>query len=201
MHTSSILCLAGSLRKDSYNKKLIDYASRLVDEVDAKSTVIDLNDFELPIYNEDWETANGLHPNALKLKKLMAEHGGLIIASPEYNSSITPVLKNVIDWISRSSPGEVGLASYKNKVAGIISASPGALGGLRGLYHLRDILLNIGVLVYPNVVAIPKSFQAFYENNALADPHLNDSLKLLVEGVVNLTRASDRSSLAPTNLS
>ena len=97
----------------------------------------------------------------MKLKKLFIEHHGFLISSPEYNSSISAVLKNAIDWISRPVAGEAPLAAFQFKAAALMSASPGALGGLRGLVHLRSILGNIGVLVLPTQVAISKGFEAF----------------------------------------
>ncbi len=96
-------------------------------------------------------------------------HDGLLIASPEYNSSITPLLKNTIDWVSRSAAGEAPLSAYQNKVAGIMAASPGGLGGLRGLVHLRSILQNIGVMVVPKQMAIAKAHDAFADDGTLKD--------------------------------
>src|SRR5574340_1703531 len=119
-------------------------------------TVIDLRDFAMPLYDGDLEQKEGLPSNALKLKDLMKSHHGFLISSPEYNSSISGVLKNTIDWASRQSDGEAPLACFNGKVAGIMSASPGGLGGLRGLVHVRAILENISVLVIPEQIAIAK---------------------------------------------
>lgn len=124
-------------------------------------TIINLGDFELPLFDEDLEHENGPPENATKLKKSFLEHDGLLIASPEYNSSISPLLKNVIDWVSRPVEGEPRLACYQGKVATIIAGAPGALGGLRGLVHVWSILSSIGVIVLPNQVAIPNAYDAF----------------------------------------
>src|SRR5688572_18337049 len=134
MSAPRILAFAGSLRKDSYNKKLLAIAVQGARDAGAEVTVVELVDYPLPLFDEDLERA-GTPENAKKLKQLFLEHDALLIASPEYNSSFTAITKNTIDWVSRSSPGEPGLAAYRGKTAAIIAASPGALGGLRGLVH------------------------------------------------------------------
>ena len=107
--------------------------------------------------------------NGKKLKQLFVDHDGLLIASPEYNSSITAVLKNAIDWVSRPASGEPSLVAFRSKVATLMSASPGALGGLRALFHVRSILSCIGVIVLPDQVAIAKAHEAFNADGALKD--------------------------------
>src|SRR5262249_37872709 len=134
-------------------------------------TIIDLRDYPLPIMDEELEAAEGPPANATALKALFLEHNGLLISCPEYNSSITPLLKNTIDWVSRPGPKNypLGLAGYKNKVAAWLSASPGALGGLRGLVHVRAILGNIGVIVLPEQFAVPAAADAFGPDGRLKD--------------------------------
>ncbi|MCH8344069.1 MAG: NAD(P)H-dependent oxidoreductase [Planctomycetes bacterium] len=165
-----ILAFAGSLRQGSYNKKLVRIAAAAARRAGADVTEINLGEYPLPVYDGDLEADAGLPENARKLKALMKGHGGFLIASPEYNSSISGALKNVIDWTSRPEPDEPGLVCYRGKVAAIMSASPGALGGLRGLVHLRAILGNIGVLVLPDQKAIASAAEAFAENGSLKDP-------------------------------
>lgn len=167
--TPRVLAFAGSTRKDSFNKKLVEIAATGAREAGATVTVIDLTDYPLPMFDQDLEAADGLPENVLKLKQLFLDHQGLMIASPEYNSSITAVMKNTLDWISRPAAGEPSLAAFQGKVANIISASPGALGGLRGLVHLRAILGNIGVIVLPDQIAIPKAHEAFDDDGSLKD--------------------------------
>lgn len=164
-----ILAFAGSTRKDSYNKKLLPIAAAGARAAGAEVTVIDLKDYPLPLYDGDLEQADGLPPNCQKLKTLFVEHDGLLIAAPEYNSSITGVLKNTIDWVSRPVPGQPPLVGFTGKVAALMSASPGALGGLRGLVHVRSILGNIGVIVLPDQLAIPRAFEAFQPDGSLKD--------------------------------
>jgi len=140
-------------------------------------TVIDLRDFQMPIYDGDLEIKDGLPSNAHKLKDLMLAHQGLLVASPEYNSSISGVLKNTIDWVSRQSEGEIPLACFKDKIAGLMSASPGGLGGLRGLVHVRAILENIGVLVIPNQIAISKAHEVFNLDGTMKDEKQEQQVK------------------------
>lgn len=169
MTAAKILAFAGSARQDSFNKKLVKIAAQGARTAGAEVTYLDFRDLPLPLYDGDLEEAEGLPENALKLKALMKAHQGFLIACPEYNSSITPLLKNAIDWASRPELGEPSLACFKEKVAVLMSASPGGLGGLRGLVHVRSILSNIGVLVLPDQKAIGNAHQAFDDNGNLQD--------------------------------
>jgi len=178
-----ILAFAGSTRTDSWNKKLIRIAAAA-----AGATLIDLRDFPLPLFDGDLEAKEGLPPHAKRFKTLLLEHDGLLIASPEYNSSVSGVLKNAIDWASRSEPGEAPLAPFAGKVAALMSASPGALGGLRGLVHLRSILGNIKVLVLPDQVAVSKAAEAFTPEGALKDPRQQASVEKLATGLAEVLR-------------
>jgi NAD(P)H-dependent FMN reductase len=174
-----ILAFAGSLRKESYNKKLVQIAAAGARAAGAEVTYLDLRDLPLPVFDEDLEKAEGLPANARKLKDLFLGHHGMLISAPEYNSSITAALKNAIDWASRLVPGEPPLACFLDKVAAIMSASPGALGGLRGLVHVRAILGNIHVLVLPDQVAVPRAFEAFAPDGSLKDPKQQTSVAKL----------------------
>ena len=164
-----VLAFAGSTRKDSYNKKLARIAAKAAEECGADVTLVDLKDLPMPLFDEDLEREAGMPESAAKLKALMVEHDGFLIASPEYNSSITAVLKNAIDWVSRPVPNEPSLLAFKGKTAVLMSASPGNLGGLRGLVHLRAILGNIGVMLLPDQIAVPKAYEAFDSDGRLKD--------------------------------
>lgn len=164
-----ILAFAGSTRQDSFNKKLIKVAAAGAIAAGAETTVLDLREFPMPLYDGDLEAKEGLPENAKKLKALFLANQGLLISSPEYNSSISGVLKNALDWVSRSGPGEAPLSAFAGKVAGLVAASTGALGGLRGLVHLRAILGNIKVLVVPEQVAVAKANEAFNPDGSLKD--------------------------------
>jgi NAD(P)H-dependent FMN reductase len=165
-----ILAFAGSTRADSYNKKLVGLAAVGARIAGADVTVIDLRDYPLMCYDADQEATDGLPANARKLKQLFLAHGGLLIASPEYNSGISGVLKNTIDWVSRpESADDPPLACFAGKTAALLSASPGPMGGWRGLLQLRLLLGNIKVLVLPDQISVPHAHEAFHPDGTLRD--------------------------------
>lgn len=170
---TNILAFAGSLRSNSWNKRLVQLAAQGAESVGAQVTSIDLADYPLPIFNQDLEDSDGMPENALRLKDMMTQSDGLLIASPEYNGSLTAALKNAIDWVSRSSADEspMALSAFRGKSAALLATSPGGLGGLRGLVHLRAILSGLGVTVIPGEIAIPHAHAAF------SDDGLNDQKK------------------------
>lgn len=170
MSVPKILAFAGSTRTASFNKQLTRFAADAARAAGVEVTVVDLRDYPLPLFDGDLEEQQGLPENARKLKALFREHDGFLIASPEYNSSISAVLKNALDWVSRAeTDDEPALVAYRGKAAALVSASPGALGGLRGLVHLRSILGNMGVIVLPEQVAVPKAHEAFDADGRLKD--------------------------------
>jgi len=169
MSKVKILAFAGSLRRESYNKKLVKIAVAGATAAGAEVTELDLRDLPMPIFDEDLEKSDGLHANARKFKDLLLAHQGLLISSPEYNSSVSAALKNAIDWASRPVPGEKPLECFDGKIAGLLAASPGALGGLRGLVTLRSILGNIKVIVLPDQFALVRASEAFDPHGALKD--------------------------------
>lgn len=186
-YTPKILAFAGSTRTDSWHKKLVKIAANGAKNIGAEVTFIDLRDYPMPLYDGDLEAKEGLPPNALKLKEVFWQHQGLLIASPEYNSSYSGVLKNTIDWLSRpASSDEPGLSCFVGKVAAIMSTSPGALGGLRGLAALRQLLENIQVIVLPSQVAVPKAFEVFNAEGMLSDAKQQGSIEKLGENVANM---------------
>jgi len=167
--TPRILAFAGSTRTDSFNKKLVKIAAQGARAAGAETTFVDLRDLPMPLFDEDLEANDGTPDTVRQFKALLLAHDGLLIASPEYNSSLTAVLKNAIDWASRPAEGEASLGCFVGKVAAIMSASPGALGGLRGLVSLRSILGNIKVIVLPDQIAVPKAYEAFDTDGSLKD--------------------------------
>jgi NAD(P)H-dependent FMN reductase len=166
---TKILAFAGSTRVESFNKKLVKIAAAGARAAGAEVTYLDLRDLPMPLYDGDLEAKEGIPANAKKFKELLLAHQGLLISAGEYNSSITGVLKNAIDWASRPLPGERSLACFVGKVATLMSASPGALGGLRALVHVRSILGNIKVLVLPDQIAVSKANEAFNPEGTLKD--------------------------------
>jgi NAD(P)H-dependent FMN reductase len=170
MTTPRILAFGGSLRRDSFNQKLAAVAAEGARAAGAEVTLIALRDFPLPIFDQDLEDAEGMPAAAKALKNLFREHHGLLIAAPEYNSSLTAALKNALDWVSRAeSDDEQPLVAFTGKTAALCAASPGALGGLRGLVHVRAILGNIGVTVLPDQIAVGKAHEAFAADGTLSD--------------------------------
>ena len=184
-----ILAFAGSARQESFNKKLIKIAVDGARKAGAEVTLIDLRDYPMPLYDQDLEAKEGLPENAKKIKQLMIDHQGFMISAPEYNSSITPLLKNTLDWASRkASPDETALIAYKGKAAVLMSASPGALGGLRSLVVLRSLLGNIGVLVLPAQKSIPQANQAFTPDGTLKDGKQQEEVFKLARELVDIIK-------------
>ncbi|MEZ5444538.1 MAG: NAD(P)H-dependent oxidoreductase [Gammaproteobacteria bacterium] len=182
-----VLCFAGANRAASYNKQLARAAHAAVVATGAEATLLDLRDFPLPLYDGDLEAAEGVPENALHLKTLFKAHQALLIAAPEYNSSITPLLKNTLDWISREHQGESGRVPYAGKVAALVAASTGALGGLRGLFHVRQILTTLGVLVLPEQLALSKAHEAFDAAGRLQDARQQSTLENIAQKLVGVT--------------
>ncbi len=185
MTQPKIVAFAGSLRAGSLNKQLIRLAVEDARAAGASVTLVDLRELALPLFDQDFETASGLPEAAKRFKGLLRDSDGFLIASPEYNSSITGALKNAIDWASRTeSDDEPPLVAFRGKAAALCSASPGALGGLRGLVHLRVILGNIGVIVLPDQVTIPTAHEAFDESGKLKDERKAKQVAKLARGIV-----------------
>jgi NAD(P)H-dependent FMN reductase len=186
---TKLIFLSGSIRKDSLNTKLAQLACKIAAELGANAEVIDLANYEMPIYNGDLEVESGLPENVQKLKEVFRRADGFFIASPEYNSSFSALLKNSLDWISRpSEANEAPLIAFNGKVAAISAASPGGFGGLRGLVPLRMMLGNIGVLVIPNQVALSFASNIFDESGDLKDAKQQKMLKAAVEAFVETSK-------------
>ncbi|MCH2134309.1 MAG: NAD(P)H-dependent oxidoreductase [Phycisphaerales bacterium] len=186
--TPRILAFSGSLRRNSWNQKLVEIAAQGARDAGAEVTLIHLADYPLPVYNEDLEAEDGLPSQATELKDLFRAHQGLLIASPEYNSSVTAALKNTIDWISRPQEDCPPLDCYDGKIAGLMATSPGALGGLRGLGPIRSILGNIKVTVLPRQVALPRCHEALAEPGRITPDALHEQVLLVGAEVAEAAR-------------
>lgn len=178
-----ILAFSGSARRDSLNKKLLAVAVQAVRDVGGEVTLLDLNDYSLPLYHGDLEDSAGLPAGAVKLIELITRHHALLIASPEYNSMITPLLKNTLDWCTR---GEAN--PFAGKVAAVVSASPGALGGIRSLQLAQQLLLKLGCHVVPRQTMLPHADKAFDANGQLTDARALKTVKELAAALVETTR-------------
>jgi chromate reductase, NAD(P)H dehydrogenase (quinone) len=189
MSTPKIVAFAGSTRAGSFNKKLVHIAAQAARDAGAEVTVVDLKDLPMPLYDGDLEEASGLPENAKKWKTILRAHDGFLISSPEYNSSITGVLKNAIDWASRTeTDDEPDLVCFRGKIAALVSASPGALGGMRALVHVRSMLGNIGVLVLPDQVSISTAHEAFDDAGKLKDERKTKKVAALAQSLVETLR-------------
>jgi chromate reductase, NAD(P)H dehydrogenase (quinone) len=178
--TPKILAFSGSLRKNSFNKMINEVAKAGAVNAGAIVTVVDLNDFPLPIYNDDDYVEFGQHENALALQEIVANHDGFLISTPSFNGSMTGALKNTFDWLSRQHPDIPREKMFKGKYAAILSASPGSFGGIKALKHVRDVLTNLLVNVLPQEIAVPFVREKF----ELGNPEMQDQkYKRILESV------------------
>lgn len=184
-----ILAFAGSARVESFNKTLVKLAATAAKAAGAEVTYLDFLDYPMPLYNQDLETAQGLPETVVQFKTMLKTHQGFLIACPEYNGSITPLLKNAIDWASRPEPEEspLGLTCFKGKVAALLATSPGGLGGIRGLVHVRAILEGIGTIVIPEQKAIPAAAKAFDANGQLIEQRQAEAVAGIGRKLVEIT--------------
>jgi len=183
-----ILAFAGSTRKDSYNKMLVQNALVGAEEAGASVTFIDLKDFIMPLYDQDDEDEKGLPENAQKFKQILKEHDGFLIASPEYNGNFSAVLKNAIDWASRQEQGESVYECFRGKIVTIMAASPGAMGGIRSLNHIRTLLSVLGCIVLPGQLAVGKAHEIFDEKGQIENEKKLNSIKNLGKTLTQMTK-------------
>ncbi|MFZ3353416.1 MAG: NAD(P)H-dependent oxidoreductase [Xanthobacteraceae bacterium] len=194
MPAPKILVIPGSLRTGSHNARLAALAAKELVLADAEVTQISLQDYPLPLFDADTMAADGLPPRALQLQRMMAAHQGVFVTSPEYTASVTPLLKNTIDWVSRARVrGEANYSAFKDRVFAIGAASGGAGGGMRSLMALRHILeLGCGALVIPEQVSVANAADAFDDMDNLKDERAAAALKALARRMVEVTRALAR---------
>ena len=190
MVTPKILVIPGSLRAGSHNARLAALAAKELALAEADVTHVSLADYPLPLLDADLITSSGLPASALKLKAMVEAHQGVFIASPEYSASVSPLIKNAIDWISRSRDrSEPNYASFKGRVFAVGAAANGSAGGVRGLMALRQVLeLGCGALVIPEQIAVGRAADAFDEMDNLKDQAVAAALKALVRRLVGMAR-------------
>jgi NAD(P)H-dependent FMN reductase len=183
-----ILAFAGNARRDSLNKKLARVAAAEARAAGGEVTFMDLDDYPIPLYHGDLEAAEGMPENARKLRDIFIAHDGFLIASPENNQSLSALLKNAIDWLSRDigdgKGANSGFAPYRGKVAGLMGASPGAFGTVRAMPHLRQILSGLGVTVLPTQVPVPRADKVFDAAGAIIDERVARAVKGLATALV-----------------
>ena len=186
MSMPKILVMPGSTRTGSHNVKLAALATKELTLIDADVTRISLADYEMPIYNGDLEKEEGIPENGTRLAKMIAAHQGVFIATPEYNNSVPPLLKNTIDWVSRvEATGEI---RYRNRVYAIGSTSDGMIGGARALIDLRKIVLTaLGAILIPTKIEVSRAQDAFDESGELTVEPVSKLLKRLCRQLVDLS--------------
>jgi NAD(P)H-dependent FMN reductase len=181
--TVRVLALAGSVRRGSFNARLLELAVAGAEAAGATVVTLDLAQYTLPIYDSDFEAGHGLPEPARQLKGMLRAHAGLLIASPEYNGSMPPLLLNAFAWAARPEAGEERGDVFKGKAAGLLSASPETLGGMRGLAQLSAVLGNLGVLVVPYPISVPDAAHAFAAEGGLVDKKLEARVRGIGEAV------------------
>src|ERR1700756_760319 len=192
MPAAKILVIPGSLRTGSHNARLAALAAKELALLDAEVTRISLEDYELPLFDPDLAAASGPPTAALKLRQTLVAHRGVFITSPEYSASVTPLLKNAIDWVSRVREGEPTYAAFKGRVFALGSATSGGGGGIRSLMALRQILeLGCGALVIPEQVSVPRAELAFDDDDNLKDETLAAGLRAAMRRLVELAGMMD----------
>ena len=179
-----ILAFAGSIRRDSLNAALLRRAARACKAAGGAVTLLPREALAIPLYDGDSEREDGLPAAARRLKRSIGEHDALLIAAPEYNGSLAPALKNALDWASRREGDEAASAAYSGKVAAMVAASPGRLGGARGLMALRQVLSTLGVHVIPQQLALAEANKAFDETGELIDDGHRKMLARIAEALV-----------------
>lgn len=184
MAAARILAFSGSARRESLNTKLLAAAAEAVRAAGGEVTVLDLNDYVLPLYHGDLEDERGMPENATKLVELILQHGGLLIASPEYNSQMTPLLKNTIDWCTRADE-----SPFPGKVAAVISASPGNFGAIRSMTLARQLLTHLGCHVIPAQCVVPTADKAFDAAGKLTDVRAQKAVGAVAQQLVRVTAA------------
>jgi NAD(P)H-dependent FMN reductase len=186
MTKPKILVFAGSVRSGSINQKLATLVARMIPGAGGEASHLSLRDYPLPLYDGDLQAREGVPEAARKLVDLFLEHQGVFVASPEYNSSFTPLLKNTFDWMSRINiEGHPPLPAFKSKVFALGAVSNGAMGGYRGLTQLRSMMeLGLGAMVQPEMAAVGNFAQAFNPDGALANPRTADFLADVVAKLV-----------------
>lgn len=191
MRIPKILVFAGSIRTGSFNARLAALAAKELALLDAEVTHLSLVDYPMPIYDGDLEAKSGAPENAVKLKHQMMLHQGVFITSPEYNASITPLLKNALDWVSRvREAGEPPLAAYRNRAFALSAASNGTLGGYRSLIALRQVLeLGCGACVQPEQIAVREAATGFDESGNLRDERAAALLRTVLSRLIEAARA------------
>ena len=185
---TSILIFAGSARRGAFSKQLAAAATTLVEENGGKPTLIDLADFDVPLYDADIEDQFGIPRPVIDFRRLVASHDGMVLTSPEYNGFVTPLLLNILCWASRPSPGDDFGTVFDGRPVALMASSPGRLGGVRVIPRLRDIVTELGMVPVPGFVTVPEAGSAFTDLGRLVDKRTEDTLVGLVKRLMMMGR-------------
>lgn len=185
---TSILIFAGSARRGAFSKQLAAAATTLVEENGGKPTLVDLADFDVPLYDADLEGRSGIPGSVIDFRRLVASHDGMVIASPEYNGFVTPLLLNILCWASRPSPGDDFGTVFDGRPVALMASSPGRLGGVRVIPRLRDVVTELGMVPVPGFVTVPEAGSAFTDYGRLVDKRTEDAMAGLVKRLLMLGR-------------
>ena len=180
-----LLFFAGSTREGSYNRKLASLAHHIAEANGIEAVLVDLKDYPMPIYNGDLEAKNGPPERARAFKALLGEYRGVFIASPEYNSSVTPLLKNTLDWVSRVRRLDGhAFQPFAGKVAALCSSSDGNFAGIRCLYHLRAVLMACRVEVITPQCSVARAAEAFDESGRFREERLRHQMETVCRTLI-----------------
>lgn len=191
MKTPRIVVMAGSRRAKALSRPVARACAQALAAAGAEVELIELADYPAPLYDGDLEAAHGLPECIVRLQHRLHASDGLLLVNPEYNGSITPLMKNTLDWCSRPNPADParsGGAVYAGRAAAVVGSSPGALGGMRALFHVRDILGYLGMQVIPQQLAVAKAGEAVGEDGRLSDPAQQTMLDKLAAALVDTAR-------------
>jgi NAD(P)H-dependent FMN reductase len=189
MSALKILVIPGSLRNGSHNARLAASAAREFAQAGVDVTRISLGDFPLPLYDGDLQTRSGVPKNAVNLKRMIGAHHGVLIVTPEYNSSVPPLLKNTIDWVSRVQDAQEARGQvFRQRTFAIAAASESRLGGTRALAALRLVLTACHAAVIPNQLALPFAAEAYDDMDRLKHPADREALGAVVRQLIDVSQ-------------
>ena len=191
MNKPRIVVMAGSRRREALSRRVAAACVRALDAAGAEVERVELDDYPAPLYDGDLEAASGLPEAIVRLQRVLYASDGVLVVNPEYNGSLTPLLKNPLDWCSRPNPADPersGGNVYAGRAAAVVGSSPGALGGMRGLFHIRDVLGYLGMQVIPQQLAVGKAGEAVGDDDRLRDAAQQDMLDKLAAALVDTAR-------------
>jgi NAD(P)H-dependent FMN reductase len=191
MNKPRIVVMAGSRRREALSRRVAAACARALDAVGAEVERVELDDYPAPLYDGDLEAASGLPEAIVRLQRVLHASDGVLVVNPEYNGSLTPLLKNTLDWCSRPNPTDPersGGKVYAGRAAAVVGSSPGALGGMRVLFHIRDVLGYLGMQVIPQQLAVGKAGEAVGDDDRLRDAAQQEMLDKLAAALVDTAR-------------